>query len=61
MPSLSDHALIDTRKNLTEERDQVRGEQLLPMHVPLQAMLGGARVPITDLVKLAVGDVIVLD
>lgn len=61
MPGLSDHALIDTRKSISEDREQVRRDQLLPMSVPIQAILGGARVGLADLINLAVDDVIVLD
>jgi flagellar motor switch protein FliM len=61
MPGLSDHALIDARKISSDGADKVRGDQLLPMNVPLQAILGGARVSMTDLMNLSVDDVIVLD
>ena len=43
------------------DRSTVRPEQLLPLRVPLQAVLGTATVEVSELANLSEGDVIVLD
>lgn len=61
LPKLTGQSLFDNRpsRQIAEE-GKVRGEQLLPMTIPIRAMLGTARIPAPDIANLSAGDVIVL-
>ena len=62
IPKLTGHSLFEHRPSQTvSEAAKVQGEQLRSMRVPVRAVLGGARVPATDIADLEPGDVIVLD
>jgi flagellar motor switch protein FliM len=62
LPKLTGQSLFDNRGGRAGNEDsQVKDEQLLPMFVPLRAILGSARVDALDLAQLAPGHVIVLD
>jgi flagellar motor switch protein FliM len=62
LPKLTGQSIFDNRPRSGGGDDaKVQDEQLLPVTVPLRAMLGGARVDAVDLAQLAPGDVIVLD
>ncbi len=62
LPKLTGQSLFENRPNRSRTEDtHVKDEQLLPMNVPLRAILGNARVDAMDLAELAPGDVIVLD
>ncbi|MCK9520074.1 MAG: FliM/FliN family flagellar motor switch protein [Dehalococcoidia bacterium] len=61
LPRLSGHTLFENRPNRrVGEEVRVKDEQLLPVGVPLRAILGSANVPATDLANLEPGDVLVL-
>lgn len=61
LPKLTGQSLFDNRpgRPIVEE-GKVRSEQLLPMNIPIRAMLGEARIPAPDIANLQKGDVIVL-
>ncbi len=62
LPRLSGQSIFENRPARGGGLDSnVRNEQLLPVAVPMRAMLGAARVDASDLALLAPGDVIVLD
>ena len=62
LPKLTGQSLFENRPGRTSGTDsKVKDDQLLPMSVPLRAMLGSARVDARDLANLQPGDVIVLD
>ena len=62
LPKLAGSTLFEHRlAGPADEDSKVREEQLLPLVVDARAILGGARVPATDMANLAPGDVIVLD
>lgn len=62
LPKLTGQSIFDNRpRNGGREDAKVQDDQLMPVSVPLRAMLGGARVDAVDLAQLAPGDVIVLD
>jgi flagellar motor switch protein FliM len=62
LPRLSGQTLFENRPAPGSGADiRVRDEHLLPMHVPIRAILGDARVDAFDLANLSEGDVIVLD
>ena len=62
LPKLTGQSLFDNRPNRVQQHvTRVNDEQLMPMRVQLQALLGSARVPACDIATLAPGDVIVLD
>ena len=62
LPKLTGQSLFENRPNRVQQHvGRVNGEQLMPMRVPLQALLGEARVPASAIAALAPGDVIVLD
>jgi flagellar motor switch protein FliM len=62
MPSLTGHTLFENRPRGDQANvDRVVDGQLLPVSVPVRAVLGTGRVPATDLANLAEGHVIVLD
>jgi flagellar motor switch protein FliM len=61
LPKLTGQSLFDHRPNrLPQEEAKVKRDQLLPMSVPVRAMLGSARIPAPDVANLAEGDVLVL-
>ncbi len=61
LPKLTGQSLFDNRpsRQILEE-GKVKGDQLLPMAIPIRAMLGNARIPAPDIANLQPGDVIVL-
>jgi len=61
LPKLTGQSLFDNRpgRPIVEE-GKVKSEQLLPMTIPVRAMLGSARIPAPDIANLRAGDVIVL-
>lgn len=62
LPKLTGQSLFDNRPGRAALLDsRVKDEQLMPMTVPLRAMLGSARVDAVDIAHLQPGDVIVLD
>jgi flagellar motor switch protein FliM len=62
LPRLSGQTLFEKRPGMTDGADiRVRDEHLLPMQVPIRAILGDARVDAVDLANLREGDVIVLN
>lgn len=62
LPKLMGQSLFENRPNRNAlDHVKVKVDQLLPMTVPLRAMLGAARVDAVDLANLQPGDVIVLD
>jgi flagellar motor switch protein FliM len=62
LPRLTGQSLFEQRPGRTAaEATKVKDDQLLPMVVPLRALLGGARVEAADIAGLEPGDVIVLD
>ncbi len=62
LPKLTGQSIFDNRPRTGGREDaKVQDDQLMPVSVPLRAMLGGARVDAVDLAQLAPGDVIVLD
>ena len=62
LPKLTGQSLFENRPNRNAlDHVKVKVDQLLPMTVPLRAMLGAARVDAVDLANLQPGDVIVLD
>jgi len=62
LPKLTGQSLFENRPNRSaQDHMKVNDEQLLPMTVPLRAMLGNARVNAADIANLQPGDVIVLD
>lgn len=61
LPKLTGQSLFDNRPGRTPQEDaKVRRDQLLPMAIPVRAMLGSARIPAPDVANLAEGDVLVL-
>ncbi|MEX0784333.1 MAG: FliM/FliN family flagellar motor switch protein [Dehalococcoidia bacterium] len=62
LPRLSGQTLFENRPGRGSGADvRVNDDQLLPMRVPIRAILGDARVDAGDLANLTRGDVIVLD
>ena len=62
LPKLAGQSLLDNRPGRPGETlDKVRDEQILPMKVPLRAILGSATLPAVDVANLSAGDTIVLD
>ncbi|MFN8508698.1 MAG: flagellar motor switch protein FliM [Dehalococcoidia bacterium] len=62
LPKLTGQSLFDNRPNRPlAENTRVQQEQLMPMTVPLRAILGKAVVAATDIANLRPGDVMVLD
>lgn len=62
LPKLTGQSIFENRPRGGGREDaKVQNDQLLPVSVPLRAMLGDARVDAVDLAALAPGDVIVLD
>ncbi len=61
LPKLTGQSLFENRPNRTQSAARVKGEQLMPMVVPVSATLGSATLPAFDIASLAPGDVIVLD
>jgi flagellar motor switch protein FliM len=62
LPKLTGQSLFDNRPNRSIRDDaKVKDEQLLPMTIPLRALLGNARVDASDIANLQPGDVIVLE
>jgi flagellar motor switch protein FliM len=61
LPKLSGHTLFENRPGRKSgDQERVKNEQLMPMQVPLRAILGSASIPATDLANLEPGDVLVL-
>ncbi len=62
LPKLTGQSLFDNRPGRTvSEISRVSNDQLMPMTVPLRAILGTARVSVGEIADLEPGDVIVLD
>lgn len=62
LPRLTGQSLFENRPNRSgEDGSHIRDDQLLPMTIPIRAVLGSARVPAMDLANLQPGDVLVLD
>ena len=62
LPKLNSQSLFDWRPARGNEApERIRDDQVLPMRVPLRAMLGSATVPAIDIANLEPGDVFVLD
>lgn len=62
LPKLTGQSLFDNRPSQGIRDDaKVKDEQLLPMTIPLRALLGSARVDASDIASLQPGDVIVLE
>ena len=62
MPSLTGHTMFENRpRGETAQLERVTDAQLLPVTVPVKAVLGGGRVGAMDLARLTEGEVILLD
>jgi len=62
LPKLTGQSLFENRPNRAQlSVARVKDQQLMPMKVSIQALLGGARLPARDIATLQPGDVIVLD
>jgi flagellar motor switch protein FliM len=62
MPSLTGHTMFENRPRGEQAAiERVGDGQLMPVTVPVRAVLGMGRVPATGLANLKVGEVIVLD
>ena len=62
LPKLTGQSLFETRPGRTASQTiRVSDDQLMPMTVPLRAILGTARVSAGEIADLEPGDVIVLD
>ncbi|MBI2765262.1 MAG: FliM/FliN family flagellar motor switch protein [Chloroflexi bacterium] len=62
LPKLTGQSLFDSRPGRTLSHDaRVKREQLMPMTIPVRAVLGTASIPANDVAELKPGDVIVLD
>jgi len=62
MPSLTGHTMFENRpRGDSAEQERVSDGQLMPVTVPVRAVLGEGRVQAVDLAHLTEGDVILLD
>lgn len=62
MPSLTGHTMFENRpRGDAAKQDHVTDTQLMPVTVPVRAVLGEGRVAATDLARLTEGQVILLD
>jgi flagellar motor switch protein FliM len=62
LPNLTGQSLFEARRRgELQDSARVPDLQLMPMNVPVRAILGASRVPAADLANLATGDVIVLE
>jgi flagellar motor switch protein FliM len=61
LPKLTGQSMFENRSRGSQEETFAKDEQLLPMTVPLRAILGSARVDAIDVAELSAGDVIILD
>lgn len=62
LPKLTGQTIFESRPNRALlNAARVKDHQIMPMRVPIQALLGAARIPARDIATLQPGDVIVLD
>ncbi|MCC7363267.1 MAG: flagellar motor switch protein FliM [Dehalococcoidia bacterium] len=60
LPKLTGQNMFENRSGRGDENARVKDEQILPVRIPVKAVLGNAMVPARDIADLQPGDVLVL-